>query len=58
MARPGVPDRFGLNDLTDLPKVEDMAHQLGFEAPAVLTERPVPEDLLPLTEEDAPAQQS
>ena len=25
--------RFGLNDLTDLPKVEDMAEALGFEAP-------------------------
>jgi segregation and condensation protein B len=50
--------RFGLNDLSDLPKIEEMAHQLGFEAPAVLTERPVPEDLLPLSEEDAPAQQS
>jgi segregation and condensation protein B len=50
--------RFGLNDLSDLPKIEEMAQQLGFEAPAVLTERPVPEDLLPLSEEDAPAQQS
>ena len=49
--------RFGLNDLSDLPKIEEMAHQLGFEAPAVLTERPVPDDLLPLTEEDAPAQE-
>jgi segregation and condensation protein B len=46
--------RFGLNDLSDLPKIEEMAHQLGFEAPAVLTERPVPDELLPLSEEDAP----
>jgi segregation and condensation protein B len=49
--------RFGLNDLSDLPKIEEMAHQLGFEAPAVLMERPVPDDLLPLTEEDLPAQE-
>ena len=29
-------DRFGLKDLTDLPKVEDMADALGFEPPARL----------------------
>lgn len=29
-------DRFGLKDLNDLPKVEDMAHALGFEPPAGL----------------------
>jgi segregation and condensation protein B len=29
-------DRFGLKDLTDLPKVEDMAEALGFEPPAGL----------------------
>jgi segregation and condensation protein B len=44
--------RFGLNDLNDLPKVEDMAAALGFDAPAVLTERPVSEDMLPLLEGD------
>jgi segregation and condensation protein B len=49
--------RFGLNEIGDLPKIEDMAHQLGIEVPAVLTERPVPDDLLPLTEEDVPAQE-
>ena len=27
-------DRFGLKDLNDLPKVEDMAAALGFEPPA------------------------
>ena len=32
--------RFGLNDLNDLPKIEDMAQQLGFEPPPVLMERP------------------
>jgi segregation and condensation protein B len=43
--------RFGLNDLSDLPKVEDMAQALGFDAPAVLTERPVAENMLPLEED-------
>jgi segregation and condensation protein B len=41
--------RFGLNDLNDLPKVEDMAEALGIEAP-LLVERPLPEDQLPLEE--------
>ena len=40
--------RFGLKDLNDLPKVEDMAAALGFDAPAILTERTVPEEMLPL----------
>jgi segregation and condensation protein B len=48
--------RFGLNDLTDLPKIEDMAHQLGFEAPAILKERPVTDEMLPLTDDDLPAE--
>jgi segregation and condensation protein B len=42
--------RFGLNDLTDLPKVEDMAEALGFEPPALLVEQTPPEDMLPLEE--------
>lgn len=46
--------RFGLKDLNDLPKIEDMAQQLGFEPPALLMERPVPEEMLPLDEGDAP----
>jgi segregation and condensation protein B len=41
--------RFGLNDLSDLPKVEDMADALGLEAP-ILVERQPPEDALPLEE--------
>jgi len=41
--------RFGLNDLTDLPKVEDMAEALGLEAP-ILTERMPSEEMLPLEE--------
>ena len=44
--------RFGLKDLTDLPKIEDMAEALGFEPPAGLVERTPSEEVLPLTEED------
>jgi len=48
-------DRFGLRDLNDLPKVEDMASALGFEVPAGIgTDSPepaVPADE-PATEED------
>jgi segregation and condensation protein B len=32
-------DHFGLRDLTDLPKVEDMADALGFEPPTGLAEQ-------------------
>ena len=42
--------RFGLNDLSDLPKVEDMAEALGFEPPALLVEQTPPEEMLPLDE--------
>jgi len=41
--------RFGLNDLADLPKVEDMAEALGLESP-ILVEQPTREEDLPLTE--------
>jgi segregation and condensation protein B len=35
-------DRFGLRDLTDLPKVEDMADALGFEVPVgIATQAPM-----------------
>jgi segregation and condensation protein B len=44
--------RFGLNDLTDLPKVEDMAEALGFDPPAGLTEIAPREEMLPLEEDD------
>ena len=46
--------RFGLNDLSELPKVEDMAEALGFEPP-LLVERTPREDLLPLEEPDPDA---
>ena len=32
-------DRFGLRDLTDLPRVEDMADALGFEPPVGLAQQ-------------------
>jgi len=41
--------RFGLNDLTDLPKVEDMAEALGLEAPLLVEQAPS-EEMLPLEE--------
>jgi len=43
--------RFGLKDLDDLPKVEDMAASLGFETP-LLVEQPLSEDALPVSEPD------
>jgi segregation and condensation protein B len=43
--------RFGLNDLDDLPKVEDMAEALGLDNP-ILIERSPSEDQLPLVEPD------
>jgi segregation and condensation protein B len=49
--------RFGLNDLADLPKVEDMAEALGLEAP-ILVEQTPREEELPLAEpeEDEPGE--
>ena len=46
--------RFGLNDLNDLPKIEDMAEALGFDPPAGLVEQTPREDILPLDEEADP----
>jgi segregation and condensation protein B len=45
--------RFGLNDLTDLPRVEDMADVLGFEIPG-LGETGPSDQLLPLEAPDGP----
>jgi segregation and condensation protein B len=47
--------RFGLNDLADLPKVEDMAEALGLDMP-ILVEQTPPEELLPLEEPDEPVE--
>jgi segregation and condensation protein B len=40
--------RFGLNDLGDLPRMEDMAEVLGFEPPTGLADAGPSETLLPL----------
>ena len=40
-------ERFGLKDLADLPRVEDMAEALGMEVPAGLSEPPPTDDVLP-----------
>jgi len=50
--------RFGLNDLGELPKVEDMAEALGFEPPALLVEQTPPEESLPLEEPDEEANET
>jgi segregation and condensation protein B len=41
--------RFGLNELGDLPKVEDMAEALGIETPLLVEQTPS-EEMLPLEE--------
>jgi len=46
--------RFGLNDLSDLPKVEDMAEALGIETPLLVELAPT-EDVLPLEEPEEDA---
>jgi len=43
-------ERFGLNDLSDLPKVEDMSELLGFDLPATAGE-PAPQTALPFEAE-------
>jgi segregation and condensation protein B len=40
-------DRFGLSDLSDLPRVEDLSEALGFELPAALAEPAVTTKPLP-----------
>ena len=42
--------RFGLKDLTDLPRVEDMAEARGFDPQAGLIEQTPSEEILPLEE--------
>src|SRR4051794_19197567 len=44
--------RFGLKDLGDLPRIEDMAEALGFDPPAGLIEQTPREEILPLEEGD------
>ena len=40
-------ERFGLNDISDLPKVEEMSDALGFELPGALAEAPTEPAALP-----------
>ena len=52
-------DRFGLSDLSDLPKVEELSDALGFELPTALTEptettTPLPFDGAPQEPESVP----
>ena len=47
--------RFGLNDIRDLPRVEDMVEALGLDPPAGLVEQTPREEALPLEEDDEPA---
>jgi segregation and condensation protein B len=44
-------ERFGLNDLSDLPKVEDMSELLGFDLPATIGEIE-PQSALPFDSKD------
>jgi len=44
-------DRFGLNDIGDLPKIEDMAEVLGFEPPTGLADAPEAPTPLPFDDE-------
>jgi segregation and condensation protein B len=44
--------RFGLNDVSDLPRVEDLADALGFELPGLLNEGLPTEQMLPLGDPD------
>ena len=47
--------RFGLKEIGDLPRIEDMAEALGFDPPAGLVEQAPQEDMLPLEEDAVPA---
>jgi segregation and condensation protein B len=47
-------ERFGLNDLSDLPKVEDMSELLGFDLPASVAE-PAPQTALPFEKNEGEA---
>jgi segregation and condensation protein B len=50
--------RFGLKDLHDLPKIEDMAEALGFDPPAGLMETTPREDMLPLDDDELESEKS
>jgi segregation and condensation protein B len=46
-------ERFGLNDLSDLPKVEEMSDALGFELPSGLLDAGTAPTALPFDDADA-----
>ncbi len=46
--------RFGLNDISDLPRVQDMVEALGLESPLLVEQTPA-EEQLPLDEPDPDA---
>ena len=48
-------ERFGLNDIGDLPKVEEMSDALGFELPAGLSEATATTTPLPFDGDAAPS---
>jgi segregation and condensation protein B len=48
-------NRFGLKDVGDLPRIEDMAEALGFEPPPGLSDASPREEMLPLQSDDEPA---
>jgi segregation and condensation protein B len=50
-------ERFGLNDISDLPKVDEMADALGFELPDALGEPPVTPTTLPFDSDLAPSRE-
>ena len=50
-------ERFGLNDLSDLPKVDEMSDALGFELPMALGEPTVTTTPLPFDAEAAPPEE-
>src|SRR5919106_2230546 len=50
-------ERFGLSDLSDLPKVEELSDALGFELPPGLAEPAATTTPLPFDSGDAPAPQ-
>ena len=50
-------ERFGLSDLTDLPKVEDLSEALGFDLPGGLSEPTVTTSPLPFDAETDPSRE-
>jgi hypothetical protein len=47
-------ERFGLNDISDLPKVDELSDALGFELPGALSEPSVTTSPLPFETAEEP----